>query len=70
MSAWNNNHKTMVLLGVTPKQLEEYEKALSASGVPFRTFVEPDMGGVKTAMAILPTDNRKPFRKLRLYGGG
>lgn len=71
LAEWNANHKTMVMLGVKDeKALVAWESILMTRGVSFRTFVEPDIGDQKTALAVIPMIDRKLFRKLRLYGQG
>lgn len=67
---WNANHKTMVLLGVKNEDaLKKWESILLGLGLVFRTFVEPDMGDQKTAIAIVPLVDGKLFKKLQLYKG-
>jgi hypothetical protein len=54
----------MVLLGVENEQhLSEWESKLY--DYKFATFVEPDIGDQKTAIAVLPEDSRI-FKELRL----
>lgn len=64
---WVRRHKTMVVLGVKNEQeLERWERGLKARGIPFSTFVEPDIGDRKTAMAIHPMADPRLFKRLQL----
>ncbi len=55
----------MIFLGVANlEELEAQEHRLAAKGIPFQTFVEPDIGDQKTALATVA--NGKTFKGLRL----
>ena len=54
------------MLGVNENQLEDYEKQLDESQIKYATFQEPDIGNVKTAIAIQPSAPSKMFRDLKL----
>lgn len=57
----------MILLGVKDEaELELWRDRLSEEEIPSETFVEPDMGGQMTAIAVKPSDNCRLFRKLDL----
>jgi peptidyl-tRNA hydrolase len=65
---WAEDHKTMVLLGVDGEaELADWESRLEGMGIPHATFVEPDIGGQRTAIAALPERN-EVFEGLRLLG--
>jgi len=56
----------MVLLGVeSEKDIIKWEKKLKEENVLHATFMEPDIGNQKTAIAALPKDP-KLFSRLRL----
>ena len=60
---WN---LTLVYLNVKGEPaLDEWEYDLKKLGINFETFVEPDIGNQKTAIAIL-TDKKEVFKRLKL----
>ena len=64
---WADEHKTMVLLGVDKEEdLEKWEEKLGSKGVPCETFVEPDMGDQKTAIAVPPSCDGHLLKRLNL----
>jgi len=57
----------MVLLGVDDEaDLISWEERLGRRGEKFATFVEPDIGFKKTALAVVPGANKNTFRGLKL----
>jgi len=57
----------MVVLNVPDEQeLIKWEGVLDYNNVPYSTFIEPDFGDSKTAIAISPAVDPKFFRKLSL----
>ena len=61
------NHKTMVVLGVENEQeLKEWMHKLVETGISAEAFIEPDRNNEVTAVATLPTTDKKLFKKLRL----
>ena len=56
-----------MILGVENEvELDAWEWVLHDLGIVCECFVEPDMDGQKTALAIHPGTNGRLFRSLRL----
>lgn len=56
-----------MLLGVDDEaDLISWEERLGRRGEKFATFVEPDIGFKKTALAVVPGANKNTFRGLKL----
>ncbi len=67
VKAWATDDRTMVILGVESEQeLGQWEEAAARRGINSATFVEPDIGDKKTAMAVIPPEGSKLFSNLRL----
>jgi peptidyl-tRNA hydrolase len=64
---WATKHRTMVLLRANSEmELMEQEERLNRMGIPTATFLEPDIGNQRTAMAISPAADPKLFRNFKL----
>lgn len=64
---WAAKHRTMVLLRVESEtELMAQEERLNRLGIQTATFVEPDIGDQRTAMAISPAADPKLFRNFKL----
>jgi hypothetical protein len=62
---WNN--QTLIVLGVSSRQLEYYRKLLKKIKCPCATFQEPDIGNYTTALATILYPNQfKMFKRLSL----
>lgn len=69
VSDWVQNDRTMVILSVDEKQLDDWEYRLNRRQLPFATFFEPDVDK-KTALAVVADhDDGKLFRKLPMIQG-
>jgi hypothetical protein len=67
VKTWVTDDRTMVLLGVNSESdLIGWEEAAARRGLDFATFVEPDIGDQRTAMAIIPPEGSKLFSNLPL----
>lgn len=67
LRSWALNDRTMVLLGVQDEyELSRWEAELAVKNIGFKTFIEPDRNDEKTAMAVIPTDDQRLFKKLDL----
>jgi hypothetical protein len=63
---WAGNGKTLIALAVDGEQeLEAWERKLTEGEIRYATFVEPDIGGQRTALATVPPDGRI-FKNLSL----
>lgn len=68
MKEWAGEYKTLVVLGVEDEaELIKWEQDIKAVGGICEAFIEPDLGGQKTALAIHPSVDPKMFRNLSLY---
>ena len=57
----------MVILGVESEaELAKWEESATRRGINCATFVEPDIGDQRTAMASLPPEGTRLFSNLRL----
>lgn len=64
---WVENDKTLIILGLdNVNHLHEWENRLINLNIPIATFIEPDIGNQKTAIAIHPCADKSLFKKLKL----
>lgn len=56
---WVESDKTIVILQVTEKQLNDKLQDLDSRGFIYEEFCEPDMSNVVTAVAIQPMSKRQ-----------
>jgi len=57
VSDWVKNHKTMILLSASEKQINEMKDEYTRRGLSFKTFIEPDMSYAETATTFEPLTN-------------
>jgi peptidyl-tRNA hydrolase len=66
---WVNNHKTMILLSASEKDIADIKVLYDRLGLSYATFIEPDMSNAETATAFEPISNdisKDIFGKLKL----
>lgn len=51
---WVENHKTLIFLSATEKQITEMKEIFCVMGKRYKGFCEPDIGNVLTAVAFEP----------------
>jgi hypothetical protein len=66
---WVQNHKTMILLEATQQDLQRMKEALAWYGYVHKSFYEPDLNNLETAVAFEPmlaSQGKEIFRHLKL----
>jgi hypothetical protein len=66
---WVKNHKTMILLEGTQQDLQRMKELLAWYGYVHKSFYEPDLCNLETAIAfepILASEGKEIFRHLKL----
>lgn len=65
----NEEHRTMIILGASEKQIRQMMKKYEALGLKHRAFYEPDLDDLLTAVAFEPVwsdDGKELFGKFQL----
>ena len=62
---WNNGH---LIFLESNKELEKWETKFQYKGLKYSKFIEPDIGNVTTALAVLLDSEKSPFKHLKLIG--
>lgn len=66
-TTYNWRNKTLIVLGVSKRQLRKYAKKLYKEAIKFSLFCEPDLDDYITALATVVNDDQaKMFKRLEL----
>lgn len=70
MIDWVKNHKTLILLSATDKEITQMKEYFDLKNIRYASFSEPDLNNLETAVAFMPMTSLEGtaiFGKFKLY---